>query len=119
MITREHAITIIGGVIDSLSDGHGRYPIPELADVLAYLKEEPPLDLMATIRDALDYAAEDFAERANIEAKHRPDDGDPEEGSEEAEYIATANRFSAALEALDRRRTGSGEQDDISGVITT
>lgn len=56
------------------------------------------------IRNALSYAAEDYAERANIESKHRDEDEEP--GEEEAGYREAADEYSAALAQLDglRRR---------------
>lgn len=56
------------------------------------------MTLWDTIREALTYAAEDYAERADIESKYR--DGGDEPGEEEAGYHEAANRYSWALEMM-------------------
>ena len=55
--------------------------------------------MLQAIRNALSYAAEDYAERANIESKHRADDDEPDE--EEDEYREASDEYSAALDRLD------------------
>jgi hypothetical protein len=63
------------------------------------------MNLWDTIREALTYAAEDYAERANIEAKHRDEDDEPDE--EEAGYREASDRYSAALAMMDEaQRSG-------------
>lgn len=80
--------------------------------------------LLETIREALSYAAEDYAERADIESKHRADDDEPDE--DEEGYRDAANLYSAALEQLDtlgetlaRGIVGEGyTADDVGPKLT-
>ena len=56
------------------------------------------MNLWDTIREALTYATEDYAERANIESKHRDENDEPEE--EEAGYITASNHYLRALDMM-------------------